>query len=146
MGASASIFDDCALLGIDDVKKYVGEENFDLAFYTQAVGGASITPRQLKLIIDNKKTIDRGEPPFPIYGAKICEFQNFIIECGEHEIVNLTTAGVCDKFLKKFTSQQNESYCEKLKRTGSVNVGIATVFVRYYLIFRDPSIVYISPS
>lgn len=69
---------------------------------------------------------------FPKHGLKLSGFREFIDLCGgPRELHELTTAVVCEQFVKRFTFSARVSYCTKLLAASSEHVGIATHFISH---------------
>ena len=69
---------------------------------------------------------------FPADGVKLSYFQSFLDECQRDDrraLEGLTTADVCDKFIKPATSSMLCSYCDLLKKQEHPAVNRANVFI-----------------
>ena len=77
-------------------------------------------------------SLSRAGASFPKHGVTLAGLHEFVTLCGgPGELLELTTAEVCDKFVKRQTASSKQSYCSKLLCAGSDKVGIATHFIRY---------------
>ena len=81
---------------------------------------------------ERRSSISTTFNTFPIDGVKFSQFQRFLDECcGEDRraLEGLTTADVCEKFVKPATSTLLCSFCDLLRKQGHPAVGHANVFI-----------------
>ena len=81
---------------------------------------------------ERRNSISATIAHFPADGVKLSYFQSFLDECCRNDrraLEGLTTADVCEKFVKPATSSLLCSYCDLLRKQGHPAVAHATVFV-----------------
>jgi hypothetical protein len=81
---------------------------------------------------------------FPKVGVKLFQFiQDFYDRCGgEDNLKGLTTAEVCDIFIKPQTKDYQSSYCEMLELHHHSAIGIATVFISHSWNYRFLDVIF----